>query len=259
MPIGPPPTTPDPLRYTVLDILTNAHIEAGWLAPGEQIDGNNAQFTFSKLNDLLDEWNAIGQYIFATQFQLYTLTPNVNPHLIGPADANPSPTFVTGIRPEFLKSAALILNTGSTAVDVPMEIWDDDQYAAVSVKGLKTSIQNAVYYSADFPAGQLFFWPIPTTALQVRLGWWTALTGFSNVTQTFWFPPAYRRAIVLTLAEELDGPRSNDPKLALKAAGARAAVRKNNDQPPLINDAGSGMPSGNARPRYNFLTGLYEY
>lgn len=258
MPIGPPPQTPDPLRYAVLDIITNAHIEAGYIAPGDDLDGNNAQFTFSKLNDLLDEWNASDQYIFATQFNVYTLTPNLNPHLIGPADANPSATFVTGARPEFLTSANLILNAAGQAVDVPMEIWDDDAYAAVTVKGLATSVQTAVYYNASFPAGELFFYPIPTAALQVRLGFWVPLTGFSDIQQTFWFPPAYRRAVVLTLAEELDGPRSNDPKLAMKAAGARAAVRKNNAQPPHIDDAGSGMPKSYARPRWNFLTGLYE-
>lgn len=279
MPITPPVTPPAPFRYTALSLSTNAAIEAGWIAPGETIDGEAGKFILSKINDQLDEWSAQKLYAYAMQFKLYTLVPGLQPHTIGP-DAGA--TFSISQRPMRLENAAIVIPAGSsggsgldaggldaggldstsgnTNTDIPLYIGDADWWAAQSIKDIQSQIPTGVYYQPDWPNGSLFFCPIPNVTYQVRLEMWGIISQFSSITQSFSMPPAYRKAITLSVAEELGGPLSDRPKLASAAAMARAAIRQNNDGSPRISLAGSGLPNpsrsnGRGRPDFDFLTG----
>lgn len=279
MSITPPITPPAPLRYSVLDLVTNASIEAGWSAPGEIVDGDGAGFIFSKINDLLDEWAAQKLYAYAMTFELFTLVPGTSPHLIGPdVDAD----FRVSQRPQRLEYAAIVLpaagstsdgsfgsgdfgsgefgggggSAGNNNVDIPIYIGDADWWAAQSIKDLQNQIPTGVYLEPAWPNGKLFYWPVPDRNYQTRLEMWGILSQFALITQDFSMPPAYRKAITLSVAEELGGPISASPKLAKSAALARAAIKQNNDGSPRIRTSGSGMPgSRRGRPDFDFLTG----
>lgn len=293
MPITPPLAADPPLRYTLLDLATNSAIEAGWLAPGEVLDGETAGFILSKYNDLLDEWSAQKLYAFAMQFQLYTLVPGLSPHTIGP---DPDATFQISQRPMRLENAAIVIpanssgssgssgssagsggldttgldttgldaggsgpqppdTTGQTNTDIPLYLGDADWWAAQWIKDLQSQIPIGVYYQPDWPNGSLFFWPVPNYTYRVRLEMWGIISQFSNLQQTFSMPPAYRKALTLTVAEELGGPLADRPLLSRKAAGARAAIRQNNDASPRIT-TNLGMPGGGRRRTdFDFLSG----
>lgn len=245
---------------TVLDLITNALIEAEWLAQGEQPEAQDANFALSKLNDLLDEWGALDRFVYANVFELFTLVPNLAPHTIGPAGNNPAPTFPVLYRPvKIIEPAAIVLtNTDGTTTDLPISVEDADWWAQVRIKDMTSSIPTAVYYEPDWPLGSLYFWPVPNQNYQVRLQFWTQLAQFASVQQACSFPPAYRKALTLTLAEELGGPRSNDPMLVRKAYDARGAISQNNAQSPKTNLNAAGIGSqtrSSGRPDFNFLTG----
>lgn len=230
----------------------NAFTEAGWTSPGASPDPQAAQFGLSKVNDLLDEWEAQHCYSFAEHFEVFTLPVNAQPVTIGPSG---TANFYAAVRPVRIQNATIILNQSGQQVEVPIDIWDYQQWANEQIKNLPSQIPTGLYYDPQFEDGQLFFWPLQNTAYQTRLNWWEQIPQFRQITDGFSFPPAYRRAITLTLAEELDGPRSQEPKLARNAANARAAVRGNNSQATRINLDGAGIPKPNVRPRFNFLTG----
>jgi hypothetical protein len=102
----------------------------------------------------------------------------------------------------------------------------------------------------------LYLWPIPTVAYQIRLETWVSLAQAASTSDSVTVPPAYLKALKLTLAEELrmtwDLPP--DPLLSQKAQRARAAIVSQNAKSPRIPSADAGM--AHARGGFfNWLTG----
>jgi len=63
MPIAPPVNPPAPLSYRVYDIVKDALIEIGAVAPGEDPGPDETQWAFRKFNDLVDTWQAKQAYV----------------------------------------------------------------------------------------------------------------------------------------------------------------------------------------------------
>lgn len=242
----------------VLSIITNALIEAEWLAQGEQPEPQDAQFVLGKINDELDQWSAEEKYVYAKDFALFTLVPGLSPHTIGPGTGA---TFSLPQRPVRIDGCTIVIpNADSTSTDIPIcSTRDADWWNFVRIKNLQSQIPTDLYYEPDVPNGSLFFWPVPNYAYQTRIEWWQTVGQFLTVQDTLVLPPAYRKAITLTVAEQLAGPRSNDPKLARAAADARSAIWSNNNQSPTMSTMVAGIPgpnsSGERRPDFNFLDG----
>jgi hypothetical protein len=263
MPIN-PPVSVNPTPYTASDIVRDAMIEVGMIAPGEVPDGDSGQWAFRKLNYLLDHWAAQDLYVYSNSFNLFNLVVGLSPHTIGPGDGVTPATFTVEQRPVRIESAAIVLDSNGLPVDIPIPIEDDDWWAENRLKTLQSQIPTHLYYSADWPNGSLYFWPVPNAQYQVRLQYWTLLRQFASIDHPLGgpnsaasLPPAYRSALMLTLAETLQpGARqSANPALSMMAAKAREAITQNNAPSPRISTAGAGMPSNDRHTRFNFLTG----
>lgn len=257
---------PIPITYTGLDLITDAFIEIGAWAPGEQANANpdEAQWGFRKLNDLIDLWQAKQAYVYSYAFSVFSLTPNLNPHTIGPS---PAATFSTGEqpRPVRIESAALLL-PNSSVVDLPINIWDRQWWAAQQVKGISTNVPTDLFYDPTSPDGSLYFWPVSNIARDVRLQLWQTVSQLDAITDPIGgpgtLPPAYRTALKLTLAEMLcpGSHREANPQLVAAALHARAAVFGNNAKSPRITTQDAGMPK--AKPAgqkqdFNWAYGNY--
>jgi hypothetical protein len=232
MPILPGNPNPDPTTTgTVLDLVSNALIEMGALAQGEAAAAGDAQFCLNKLNRLIDVWEARRVYVYNVQFTLWTLTPNLNPHTIGPGG-----TFVVSQRPVKLEGANLVLNTAPQAIDIPLNVRGDHWWSNQRIKSLASSIPTDVFYSADWPNGTLNFWPVPKIAYQVRLETWGLTGQFIALTDPVNLPPAYLEALTLSLAEMIcpSFGKALDPVLAASARAARLAIQGNNMASPRM-------------------------
>jgi hypothetical protein len=206
------------------------------------------------LNQQINYWAARGCYAWTTTFLEYTLTPGHQPHLIGPDLL--APDFQVNMRPVRIESANLIL-PGPTPVDVQVAIRDNAWWAAKAAKSVASNIPTDLYYEADYPNGQLWFWPVPTAAYDVRLEGNVVLQQFNTLDDCFIAPPAYLAAVTLTLAEELvDIWGTEMPgNLARRALKARDALQSNNNLPPRIASADYGTFSRSSCGDWNYVTG----
>lgn len=262
-----------PSTYTALDLITDAFIEIGATAPGEQPQADEAQWGLRKLNDLLDTLQALRKWVFGFNFVTYNLVPNLSPHTIGPDPYGPNPwaapTFSTGEepRPVRIESAAQLLNNGNTTVDLPINIRDKDWWALNQVKKILTNVVTDLFYDPFSPLGSLFFWPVPNAAAPVRLQLWQTVSQFDSITDPIGgpsgpgiWPPGYRNAIKLTLAEMLlpGSQREANSVLAAAALAARVAVLGNNDASPRMSTRDFGVPQTGrkgVRGDFNWFSG----
>jgi hypothetical protein len=207
------------------------------------------------LNQQVDYWAARGCYAWTTTFAVYTLSPQHQPHLIGPCLT--APDFSASARPTAIQSASVVLaGGGASTTDIPVNIRDNDWWASQRVKSMTSTIPTDLYYEPNVPNGELWFWPVPTMAHDVRLEGNVTLQEFLTLDDLFIAPQAYRLAVTLTLAEELCDiwGTQTPPNLPRRAVKARDALQSNNNLPPRIASADYGTfssPSGD----FNYLTG----
>ena len=71
--------------FKLLDLCKMAMVKIGVLDPTEVPDGQEASDVQQQANILIDSWNAARMYIYANVIYTGVLTPNLQPHLIGPA------------------------------------------------------------------------------------------------------------------------------------------------------------------------------
>ena len=239
------------------DVLYIAFREARILKRPQALDSNlELMDGMIFLNQQIDYWSARGCYAWVTTFNLYTLTAGHQPHKIGPSVTSP-PDFLVTPRPVDILSAAVVLNSGTSAVDVPINLRDNQWWASKSVKSMQSNIPTDLYYEPDVPNGELWFWPVPNTNVQVRLEGNVVLQQFATLDDTFTAPQAYLAAITLTLAEELTDIWGTEmpPNLARRAMKARDALQSNNFLAPRIASADWGTSSSSSRGDFNYMTG----
>jgi hypothetical protein len=246
------------VAYKVLDICTDALFENGAYGIDTPVlSAADGQMALRWLNRRLNAWAALKRYAYNVSFTEYTLTPNHQPHLIGPA-LNP-PDFAAAQRPVRIEGAALVLNNVTPNVDLGLNIRDDAWWQAQTVKSIATTTPTDLYYSPDWPNGALWLWPVPTFAYGLRLEVWGLISAFVTLNSVFTLPLGYESALVLTLAEDLCRPfgRPLTQDLRDAAREARAALQTNNIKSPRIASAdyGSSGSRGGRRGGFNYYTG----
>jgi hypothetical protein len=110
---------------TALELITNAMLEINASMPGEALQADDAALGLSKLNRLLDNWNAESLFIYGTTLSDFTLTINHNPHTIGVSGSG-ADFIVATARPPKIEAAALILTDQTPNIYSPLEIVDGD-------------------------------------------------------------------------------------------------------------------------------------
>lgn len=254
-----PPLSANSLTVTAQSVLTAAMQEIGVLSPGEMPSNGDSAWVLQKLQRLLDRYNSRSAMIYSVDFAEFTLPVNVQPVTIGPGDET---DFNVNQRPVKINSAMLILNGGvdsPSQVEVPMFIRDKDWWATQTIKSLTSTLPTDLYYSPDWPVGNIYFWPIPVAVNNVRLEMWSVLGQMTNYNQFFTMPPGYWDLVIFELAVDISPSfeRPVSPDLRLNFMKAQKAVEGNNIYSPrLKSDAPSQVSVNRARPDFNFLNGL---
>jgi hypothetical protein len=241
--------------FKVADIILQALIELGVHDPGEPLSAAEGAQGLTKFNRFLDARNAAERYIFAKQFFIGTITPNLQPHLIGPSG---TANFIMPQRPVKILAANILLNyPGPTTVRVPVKVQDDMWWANNLAPAIASVIPTDLYYEPDWPNGSMFLWVVPTVAYPLELEIWRVLSQL-QLADAFSMPPAYMDWIVYELARSLAPSFDADwtPLLEGLRKEAAALVIAPNIGSPRLGTCDAGIPGKRAgnRSNYNYRT-----
>jgi len=214
---------------TANDVITRALRLLGVNDPTEAPTAEDGALGLSVLNEWIDALGVERQSVYVLTRTAHTLTASTASYSIGTGGA------INIVRPVWIDHAGLILDTSAaTPTEIPIRVLQDDERSTIVQKTLTSSLTKAIWYDHAWSAGLglIYVYPIPTVGTtQLVLYTPTALTEFADQSTDYTFPPAYRRAIVWNLANELAPyypAASPDARLGRVAAETLANVKRAN-------------------------------
>lgn len=211
------------------DFGTRALQLLGVIDPTETPSAEDGAVAFAVLNDWMDALATQRQSIYTVARTTKALTSGTASYTIGVGGG------ISMARPLWIQNAGFVLDTTvTTPIEVPITVFTDDQWAALTPKAQASSVVEGIYLDHGWVAGlsRLYVWPIPnvsTTQLVVYTP--TALIEFADTSTDYTFPPGYKRAILYNLANELAPwypATTPDPRIAAIAKESLAAVKRGN-------------------------------
>jgi len=212
---------------TVNDIVTKALQRLGVLAEGEVPSYDMSNDGLIALNSLMDQWAAERLQIFTVTRTTWTISGSI-PYTVGTGGT------INIARPVYIDHVNFIDTVPNPDIEYSMQPLTDDAFAAVTIKGLASTLPVYWYYNPTYPLGTLTLYPIPTqSGLQGVIYAPTAVTEFAALTTTVSLPPGYRRMLINNLAIELssDYEKPVPPGVARAAADSLATVKRANIHP----------------------------
>lgn len=226
---------------TAIELINAAYTLLGYKDAREALDGQDAAYALSRLNDMIDSWNTQTLFIFAMNDVVATASGL--PINIGPGQAIDTP------RPVRLPSGSFARIQG---IDYSISWIDKDQYNSILLKDTISTIPIFGHYEGGSPVGTISLWPYQNTPTEYHILVETQLTEFATLSTNVDLTQGYRRAIQLSLAEELaPGLREPSPSLVRNAMNARRAIRQANAVVPTLRYAEDGTT-----PIARFLAGV---
>lgn len=228
------------MSYTARDLIAASLRLLGVLASAESASASEATDGLNSLNDLLDSWSNENLFIPNSVREVFALTVSKQIYTMGP-----SGDFST-TRPIEIQNVLVQLAGSNPAVEVPLQIVTQDEYAAITVKGLSSQYPVAVYSEGTYPLETLNLWPSPNTGVNLVIYSAKPLANISNLSTTLSLPPGYQRALKYNLAIELAPEYGRQPSevVVAEAANSRAAIKRKNSKPKFlqVDDAVSARP-----------------
>ncbi len=255
--------------FTLFDICRMAMLKIGALDPYDIPDAQEEQDVQAQANILIDSWNASRSYVWANVFFTGLITPNLQPHLIGPS-GTAGFNQAAGIlqRPVKILKASLLLNAlgaapwiGQTTVRLPVRVHQDKGawWAAKTAPGVASVTPTDMYYEEDYPNGSMFLWVVPTVAYPLELLLQTLLAQY-QLADVVTLPQGGLMAFVYSLAEMI-APDFEMPWTAGLEQLKRAALRRFtalNITSPTMGTRDAGLPGGKGtngkRSDYNYIS-----
>lgn len=242
---------------TGADLCQQALQAAMLLGAGEEIRGEQSDDVLAVVNRVLDDFQGDSAFCFAERFDQFVITPNHNPHTVGPGG-----DFVYSVRPNTIEAAAVVITTLSPNVKIPIRMVDWQWFWRQAVPSVTSIYEVVAYYQPDFGAagrGSLYLWPVPSIAYGIEL-WTKTVISQLTLNGTFSMPPGYLSAVIFTSGEQLCPMFDQEPPAMLvkNAADARRRVKSANSTIPTLQTRDSGMPQAGKFPTFNWKTGLYN-
>jgi hypothetical protein len=219
------------------------------LAVGEVPLSNESSDALQVLNDMVDTWSTEQLLIYAKAYESFPLVVNQQAYQMGSG----APDFNTA-RPQKIEDINFQQVSGNTTVELPIEIINQDQWAAISVKSITSNLPTRMWPQYTFPYATLNFWPIPMVSENVIIWSWKPLSEFSSLTTVIDLPPGYSKALRYNLAVELapEYGKNLSDFLITEATQSKAAIKRMNSRVDLMACDPALMPQGNT---WNWYTG----
>ncbi len=144
------------------------------------------------------------------------------------------------------KSFTRIATVGTSGLDYPIEIVDQQQYIAIGYKGISAPWPIVAWYNPTYPLGNLYFYQNPSGAGSLHLFTDNILTRFDSLTQAVSLPQGYVRWIKWALAKELapEYGKTWTPEMQANWKEAQTMVRSLNAVPTPVSNYDSILMGG---------------
>lgn len=243
------------MSATATFILESAAKLLGKLKPAYTLSTVEKNDALPFLNGLVQQYSTRNLFMTGVKVQRFTLVGNQQAYTIGPGG-----NFNTD-RPTYIKNANLILTGSTPEVRVPLDIWDDDQWAATRVQAIPTTVPTAIYYDQNIDSngrGTIFFWGEPAQTNDFEMYAPSFLTEFPDLTTAVQLQIGYQEMLITSAAERLAptwGISNIPPMVIEQARRARAAIQSRNSEAPKLSNDAASMSSQGRRPTFNWRTG----
>lgn len=210
---------------TALEIIEAAMSKLGLSGPGDTVSAEDADLSLLRLNALVDSWENEGILGYTHTITTFTLPAGTSSRTIGPS-LQINCNRPTRIEPSFSRIDNL---------DVPLKPVDRFEYDRISQKDYESTYPEVCFFDGGVPTGVVYFWPVPSTAVEVHLV--TPETGgIATLVTDYVFPPGYQRALENNLAVEIapDFGVNLTPYLISTAASSKRMIRRQNLRVPQL-------------------------
>lgn len=237
---------------TVSDLLNSSLRLLGVLASGEVPTASEQTDALNALTLMLDSMSNESLLIFSKVREVFPLVAGQQSY-----------TFGTGgqwnsARPQKIENAAVQAYGTSPVAELPMKIITKDEYAAIVVKTVQSSVPLYLYNDDANPLSNVSIWPVSNVGINIVLYSWKSLASYATINTVITLPAGYLRMLKYNLAVEIAaeyGVQAPDDVIAL-ALQTKKFIKQMNSKPLyLTTDAALG--SGQ-RGAFNWLTGDTE-
>lgn len=236
---------------TGLDLITAAMRLIGAIGTGETPTANEANNAQSSLNDMIDSWSNDQLLVYAKAYEAFPLVVNQQSYQFGTG----APDFnSTSGRPLKIEDINFQQVSGSTTVELPIQILNQDEWAAITVKTITSNLPTKMWPQFTYPYVTLWFWPIPLVTSNVIIWSWKPLTQITNLSTAIALPPGYNKALRYNLALELAPEYGKNPSemVTAQAIGSKAALKRMNSRIDLLGCDVGLLPQ---KSSFNWYTG----
>ncbi len=229
---------------TVRSVITQALKEIGVCGQGETPSASDSADALLYLQNQLDAWQAEALTLAVNTQLTFTTTGSAQTFTIGPSGD------INAQRPVSIETMTYVNPGSSPEVETLMAPMNDDQYDALSIKALPSSLPTQYYYNTSFTSllGTLFIWPLPTQAVKLYIYVKQGAGVPVLLTDTLQGPAGYAEAFMYQLALRLVTPFSkalNDlPLLPQFARESLGRIKRANLQPGFLGVDAALAPSG---------------
>jgi hypothetical protein len=235
---------------TARDFVKDAMVLTGAAAVGETPTADELTQGITTFNRMLASWSNESLLIFNKVREAFALTAAKQSYTMGTSG---TPDFNT-TRPQKIENALIQVSATNPTTELPIQIVNKDEFAAILVKSTQSSIQTKLYVEGTYPNETLNFWPIPSTNYNVILYSWKPLVQIATPDDVISLPPGFDEAIEYNLAIRLSARfgRPVPPDVAEIAREAKASLKRMNSKPEYLACDAAVLSRSRA---FNWLTG----
>jgi len=206
----------------VSDIITEAFLDLGLIAPGQTITSEEQADAFLRLNQMLKSWSTEHVSIFTETHTSFALTAGTNAYTMGTTG-----TFSTSARPVKICSASAV--SGGFRAPVRAMSFEEFRASVDDGRGVVSILPQAMAYDNSFPNLNIRVFPTPAPSPgNLEIDYWTELSAFATVGDTVSLPPGFEDALHYNLATRIYPQYARqgglDPGLVSNAQLTKAAI-----------------------------------
>lgn len=255
---------------TMRSLVTSALRLLNVVQENETPSAADMDIALSAFNGMLDSWSAERLNIFTVNPTYFNLVPNQQSYTLGTggdwntprpmqilsAQVSLNSTFEQGIIPNDWNLPYSKYTATPNTLDIPLEMLNDAQYAAINVKMTPSTFPTKIYDNGDFPLRKIYVWPVPTEVHPIILWLWAPLSNKSYLDAELNLPQGYERALKFNLAVELSAEfgKTLPEQIYTIANEAKAVIKRLNSGPQVIMGDIALVQSGTGI--YNWITGF---